>query len=213
MTSLAAPQPRSPSARSSVRPAPHPAAPAANAAVPAWDGSGATFRLEERAWGFRVRPRAGRHPLLRLARGAALLAGVGATAAGLTLTWPALQGAGAAWDVRLAMGALLGGLLLLWLATRGTSAVFEVDRARGEVRRVVPHLLGRPTRLAAHRFDEAEGLRLAPARRGMATLLLDTAGGRPLAVATGTRAALAPLRRRIERDVMPAPKPPRRLSL
>lgn len=204
----------------------HPACPvvalAINAAVPAWNGTGATFRVEEAAWGCRVCPRAGRPPILRLAQGAALVAGAAALGAGLLLAGPALGGLpdllrdagwlvppGAGWDLRAGLGALAAAALLLWLATRGASVELQVDRRRREVRLVVPNLVGRPRLLAAHGFDAVAGLRVAPAGRHFAALVIDARGGRPLPVASGTRADLAPLRRRLERDLAQPQMPSR----
>jgi hypothetical protein len=118
-------------------------------------------------------------------------------------------------DARLAQEALLGallggaGLLLLRWAARGSLVETEVDVARGEVRQVARGLAGWRTRLAAQRFGAVTQLRLERAGGGLEVLVLDTAGG-ALAVASGTRAALAPLRRRLERDLMPWSRAARR---
>jgi hypothetical protein len=194
MTSLAAHAPRRATAQ------------AANAAVPAWDGSGATFRVEEAPWGFRVRPRAGWRPLRLLGQAAALVTGTAAAATAASLAGPVLWGPrDVAWDVRLVLAALLAAaaLLLLRWATRGSLTETEVDCDRAEVRQVVRSLVGWRTRLAAQGFGAVAGLRLERGERGLEVLVLDAVGGRTLAVAAGTRATLAPLRRRLERDLMP----------
>lgn len=192
MTSLAARLPRS--------------ALAANATVPAWDGSGATFRVEETSWGFRVRSKGGLSPTRLLGQVAGLIAAAAALAAALSLVGPVLRGSGdVASDMRLGLGALLAaaGFVLLRGATWGSLVETEVDGARGEVRQVVRNLAGRRTRLVALGFAGITGLRLARAGRGLDLLVLDTAEGGTLAVAAGTRATLAPLRRRLERDLLP----------
>jgi hypothetical protein len=195
---------------------------AANAAVPAWDGSGATFRVEETSWGFRVRPKADLRPARLLGQAAGLIAGAAALAAALSLAGPVVEGPGdVASDMRLGLGAVLAaaGLVLLRWAMRGSVVETEVDAARGEVRQVVRSLLGRRTRLLALGFAGVAGLRLAPAGRGLDVLVLDGADGGTLAVAAGTKATLAPLRRRLQRDLplpsrgAPGPAPAARPSL
>lgn len=181
-----------------------PAAPRRRPAPP-WDGSQAPYRIQETRWGFRVAGRGGEPLLQALARVAALLAGTAGLAAAVTLLLRAETG-GATWPIRVGLAALIGGvgLLLVWFSTRGTVVETEVDTLRGELRLVVRNRIGPMARVATYGLDAVSGVRVARMKggHGRAILAVELAGGQALLVAAGAEAALVPLRRRIEREVM-----------
>lgn len=160
------------------------------------------FVVEEGAQGYAIRAREERGVALL-----ALQAMSGAT--GLLLAVAALallagEAEGTSW-MRIGLALHLGSAaaMLLWYASRGALAELQVDVARGELREVVRHRLGRATVLASHGLDAVEALEVEPARgRGEATLLLRLGGSDALLfVARGPLAPIHALRRRLASDL------------
>lgn len=165
------------------------------------------FEVRQSFWGYVIRGTVGPPILLQVAQGLVLSAGAAAAAAALavaTLT-PEATGDGLSL-MRLGVSSVLMGMAGLFLryATRGGVVELHVDLARGELREVVRHRIGRATTLDRHDFDPAASLhicRVGPSG-GTPTLVLHHRG-RPdgLCVACGPEHALQVLRRRLERDL------------
>ena len=163
------------------------------------------FEVRQSFWGYVIRGTEGPPILLQITQGLVLTAGAAAAAAALAFANLAPDGEGLSL-MRLGASTILMGLAALFLryATRGGVVELHVDLARGELREVVRHRIGRATTLDRHGFDPSASLHIrreGPAG-GPRTLVLHHRG-RPdgLCVARGPEPALLTLRLRLERDM------------
>lgn len=170
----------------------------------------APFQIETHPRGYVIRSVGGAPLPFLILQGLALVAGAALTAAALRLAIliPG-QGEGVAvFHGGLALLAAAAAVLLLHFATRGLMVEVEVDLMRGELREVIRHRFGRPAVLACYGLDSGT---LVSIRHGggEASLILRLGGDGPgLCIARGPEAALAPLRARLEADLLPGPGSP-----
>ncbi|HVG47946.1 MAG TPA: hypothetical protein VM899_07400 [Rubellimicrobium sp.] len=163
------------------------------------------FEVRQSFWGYVIQGTEGPPILLQVAQGLVLTGGAAAAAAALAVASLTPEADGLSL-MRLGISVLLMGLALLCLryATRGGVVELHVDLARGELREVVRHRVGRATTLDRHDFDPSASLHIQRAGppSGPRTLVLHHRG-RPdgLCVARGPEHALLALRWRLEQDM------------
>lgn len=164
----------------------------------------ASAEIEDKSWGYIIRPRDGLSLTVLAAQIMAGLLGLGATLAAVTM-WlvPGLVLAGDLLVMKALASAGLVGLaaLCLWYATRGTTVALEIDTHRGEVREVVRDHTGRSSILSRIGFDAVSDLRLEPGANGQLRLIM-ACHGRRMPVAAGPGASLSDLRARLGGDLM-----------
>lgn len=164
------------------------------------------FEVRQSFWGYVIRGTDGPPILLQITQGLVLSLGAAAAAASLAVAVLAPE-AGAPSFMRLGASAVLMALALLLLryATRGGVVELHVDLARGELREVVRHRVGRATTLGRHGFDPSASLHI---RRGgppgaPRTLVLHHRGNpEGICVAHGPEHALVALRIRLQHDML-----------
>ena len=90
-----------------------------------------------------------------------------------------------------------------WFATRGTQAYVYVNIYRGELREVVPNLVGKPTVLRRMPFDHIGGVRIDHQGTGDRSVLMLREGGewRRIAFLDGSRRQLSGLREKLAQDL------------
>lgn len=172
------------------------------------------FRVHRAFWGTVVRAQGGPPILLQVAQGMVLAFGGAFAAGALALVLPPGAGAGAAPDAaRGGMATVLISLslLLLWFATRGGVVELQFDRARGELRELVRHRVGRATLVARHGLGDEAALLVDRARSasGRAALVLRLPGQDSLCIAEGPEDAILALRRRLDPELRRAASPSR----
>ena len=163
------------------------------------------FEVRQSFWGYVIRGTEGPPILLQIAQGLVLTAGAAAAAAALAVAALAPDESVLLSLMRLGVSAFLMGLSLLFLryATRGGVVELHVDLARGELREVVRHRVGRASTLGRHGFDPSASLHIRRSAPGEPPTLVLHHRGRPdgLCVARGPEHALLALRRRLEHDM------------
>ncbi|EYD77084.1 hypothetical protein Rumeso_01343 [Rubellimicrobium mesophilum DSM 19309] len=164
------------------------------------------FEVRQAFWGYVIRGTAGPPILVQVAQGLVLSLGAACAAAALAVAALTPDDAGGLSLMRLGASAVLMAFALLFLryASRGGVVELHVDLARGELREVVRHRVGRASTLGAHGFDPSASLHIRRdgAGGGHRTLILHHRGSRDgLCIAQGPEHALQTLRRRLEHDI------------
>ena len=178
--------------------------------------AGALYRVDETYWGYIVRSIETPSMVLVFAQAASWLIGIGFLVAtlGLWLMPTALFSGGV---LGMKLGAtvvtLASAAFCLWYASRGTDSEIQVDTRLGEVREVVRNRTGRSTVLGRYGFDAIGSVFIDLGGRQNradtvegALVLRYRNTAQTLHVATGTLGTLGPLRDRLGRDLMLAPK-------
>lgn len=172
------------------------------------EGGPAPFRIHKAFWGYAVRGTGGPPVLLQLAQGFVLAFGATFAAAALALVLPPqavaeAQGLGPT-RAGLAVVLVSMALLLLWFATRGGVVELQFDLARGELRELIRHRLGRATVVGRHALDGEAALlvdRSRPAGQGCALILRLRGEEGGICIAEGPEAAILELRRRLDPEL------------
>jgi hypothetical protein len=167
-------------------------------------GGEAPFPVQKAFWGYVIRGSEGPPVLLQVAQGVVLALGCAFTAGALALV-AGSEGEGID-GMRAVLATTLSSLalLLVWFATRGGVVELHLDLARGELREMVRHRLGRATVLGRHGLAQGASLRVErPGAPGgpAALLLLLRPDGEALCIARGPECALQELRRRLDHDL------------
>jgi hypothetical protein len=162
------------------------------------------FEVRPSFWGYVIRSTEGAPILFQITQGLVLALGAGfGTSAVVLLIAPANQGV-SIFHLGLALLLVATSLLLLRFATRGTVVELQIDLARGELREIVRHRVGRPTLLGRHNFDPSASLhinRSGPVE-GMPSLVLHHRGSdEGLCIARGPERVLQELRIRLAHDL------------
>ena len=163
------------------------------------------FEVHQAFWGYVIRGTEGPPILVQVAQGLVLTAGAASAAASLAVASLTPEDAGSISLMRFGASAILMAFAALFLryATRGGVVELHVDLARGELREVVRHRIGRASTLGAHGFDPMASLHIrrdGPGR--LRTLVLHHRGSpEGLCIAHGPEHALQALRRRLEHDI------------
>jgi hypothetical protein len=163
------------------------------------------FEVQQAFWGYVIRGTEGPPILVQVAQGLVLSTGAACAAASLAVASLTPEDVAGMSILRFGASAILMALALLFLryATRGGVVELHVDLARGELREVVRHRIGRASTLGAHGFDPMASLHIqrdGPGR--LRTLVLHHRGDREgLCIARGPEHALQALRRRLEHDI------------
>jgi hypothetical protein len=163
------------------------------------------FEVHQSFWGYVIRGTEGPPILLQIAQGIVLSLGATAAAASLAVAvlTPVAEGPS---FMRLGASAVLMALALLLLryATRGGVVELHVDLARGELREVVRHRVGRATTLGRLDFDPSASLHIrrgGPAGSPRALVLHHRGHPEGLCIALGPERALSALRIRLQHDM------------
>ena len=163
------------------------------------------FVVHQAFWGYVIRGTEGPPILLQVAQGLVLSAGAACAAASLAVAVLTPDGGEGLSLMRLGISAILMACAILFLryATRGGVVELHVDLARGELREVVRHRVGRASTLGAHGFDPSVSLHIQRGGAGGARrLVLHHRGSQEgLCIARGPEHALQALRRRLEHDI------------
>lgn len=165
-----------------------------------------TFRIDKTFWGYVVRGAGGPPMMLQVAQGAVLTCGAAFAAAALVLVAPPAgmgEGLGA---TRAGLAVVLASmsLLLLWFATRGALVELHLDLARGELRELVRHRIGRATLVGRHGLDGGASLsvdRSGPPEAPCALILRLRGEEGGLCIAQGPQEAILELRRRLDPEL------------
>jgi hypothetical protein len=163
------------------------------------------FAIEEKYWGYVIRPTTG--PGLFLVAQQLIATFLGATsvaaALGLLLV-PDLLTGGVDFAIRAGAAVVFAGVaaLLLWYASRGTQSELQVDNSQGEVREVVRNRTGRSALVGRYGYDAIGGVFIerVDARGTLVLRYRNTA--QTLFVASGPIEQLERLRDRLGQDLM-----------
>lgn len=164
------------------------------------------FRIDKTFWGYVIRGTGGPPVLLQVAQGAVLTCGAAFAAAALVLVAPPAemgQGLGA---TRAGLAVVLASmsLLLVRFATRGALVELHLDLARGELRELVRHRIGRATLVGRHGFEGGATLsidRSGPPEAPCALVLRLRGEEGGLCIAQGPQDAILELRRRLDPEL------------
>lgn len=161
-------------------------------------GDSPAFEVRQAFWGYIIRRSEGTPILVQITQGLVLTLAAAFLAAGLVmLRSPADQAIPA-------VGLAAAALLLLRFAMRGSVVELHVDLARGELREIVSHRIGRVRTGGGIPFDPSISLHIERTSRSdnMRSLVLHYRGGdEGLCIARGPEAALQALRQRITHDL------------
>jgi len=181
---------------------------------------GAMYRIDETYWGYIVRSIETPSMILVFAQAISWLIGIGFLVATLGL-WlmPSAVFAGSVLGMKFGatVVTVASASFCLWYASRGTDSEIQVDTRLGEVREVVRNRTGRSTLLGRYGFDAIGSVFIDLGGRQQradtvqgALVLRYRNTAQTLHVASGTMSMLGPLRDRLGRDLMLAPRGPKR---
>ena len=164
------------------------------------------FRVHKAFWGYVVRGNGGPPMLLQVAQGIVLALGAAFAAGALALLPVGGDGLDPA-RAGLAIALISLSLLMLWFATRGGVVELQFDLARGELRELVRHRIGRATLVGRHGLGSGATLLVDRGRaaRGHACLILRLRGEEGLCIAEGPEDAILELRRRLDPELRLTP--------
>ena len=171
------------------------------------DGTGTpAFRIDKTFWGYVIRSAGGPPLMLQVAQGAVLACGAAFAAAALVLVVPPAEMGQGVGPTRAGLSLVLGSmsLLLVWFATRGGLVELHVDLARGELRELVRHRVGRATLVGRHGLDGGATLtidRSGPPETPCALILRLRGEEGGLCIAQGPQDAILELRRRLDPEL------------
>lgn len=177
---------------------------------------GALYRVDDTYWGYIIRSVETPSMSIVFAQAASWLIGIGFLVATLGL-WLMPSSIFASGVLGMKFGAtvvtLASAAFCLWYASRGTDSEIQVDTRLGEVREVVRNRTGRSTLLGRYGFDAIGSVFIDLGGRQQradtvegALVLRYRNTAQTLHVATGTMGVLGPLRDRLGRDLMLAPR-------
>ena len=162
------------------------------------------FEVRQAFWGYVIRGTEGPPILVQVAQGLVLALGAACAAASLAVAVLTPEGDDSLSLLRLGASAILMGFAILFLryASRGGVVELHVDLARGELREVVRHRIGRASTLGAHGFDPSASLHIRRDGGCRRTLVLHHRGSQEgICIAHGPEHALQALRLRLEQDL------------
>jgi hypothetical protein len=163
------------------------------------------FEIRKTFWGYVVRGAGGPPMMLQVAQGVVLAFGAAFTAGALLLV-TSLEPGGDLDGMRGGLTVVLSSLalLLIWFATRGGVVELQLDLARGELRELVRHRVGRATVLGRYGLEGGAALmidRSGPPGSPCSLMLRLREGGEALCIARGPEPALIELRRRLDQEL------------
>lgn len=164
------------------------------------------FEVRKTFWGYVIRGTDGPPLLLQVAQGTVLALGAACTAGALILVSGLDGGEGGTQGIRVTLTIVLCvlALMLVWFATRGGVVELQFDFARGELRELVRHRMGRATVLGRHGLDPEAKLwvtRDGGGRVPCSLLLLLKGESEAICIAQGHEPALQELRRRLDQEL------------